>query len=250
MVAETYNQNIDHGLAPGEAAKLEIGASLAALGSGPNLAFWLLYQIFTNTAALEAIQNELCQSSGEDLECGVPTRRILKLNKVRSNCPTLVAMMNETLRYHSATISVKEIQRDTVLADKYLLKKDAIAMIPGQSVHHSKDIWGPDAGTFDYRRLMSSQGKKNLASTSAFRPFGAGANMCPGGNFSMNVDLSLVVMAVLQYDVLPVGEKWVAPTKRRADLWKAMPKPDWDIDVEFVRRVDGEDVEWKFGWAE
>lgn len=29
-----------------------------------------------------------------------------------------------------------------------------------------------------------------------------------------------------------------------------MSKPDWDVDVDFKRRVDKNKVEWKFVWAD
>lgn len=62
--------------------------------------------------------------------------------------------------------------------------------------------------------------------------------------------MSLVAMVVLQYDILPKEGQWKTPTKRNADLWNAMPKPDWDLDVEFVGRVGEKDVQWKFVWAD
>jgi hypothetical protein len=42
---------------------------------------------------------------------------------------------------------------------------------------------------------------------------------------------------------------WRAPTKRDADIWNAMPKPDWDVDVNIFKRVDDEKVDWKFVWG-
>jgi hypothetical protein len=74
--------------------------------------------------------------------------------------------------------------------------------------------------------------------------------MCPGRHFSMNVICSLVAMVVLQFDILPIEGQWNAPTKRNADLWNAMPKPDRDIDVKIVKRVEEKEIEWKFVWAE
>jgi cytochrome P450 len=159
-------------------------------------------------------------------------------------------MLNETLRYHSTVINIKQVQHDTTLADQYLLKKHAIVMIPGQSIHHNTDIWGSTANTFDHTRFLSADSKKHLSSTSAFRPFGAGVTMCPGRHFSTNVMLSLVAMVVLQYDVLPQEEQWVAPSKRNVDLWNAMPKPDWDVSVKLVKRVEEKEVEWKFVWGD
>lgn len=73
--------------------------------------------------------------------------------------------------------------------------------------------------------------------------------MCPGRHFSTNVILSLVAMVVSQYDFTPVEGQWEAPTTRNADIWNAMPKPDWDLDIIIGRRSNVKDVEWKFLWA-
>ncbi|KAF2030421.1 cytochrome P450 [Setomelanomma holmii] len=250
MVPEMYNLNLRTGLASGETAKMEIATSLAMLSSGANTTFWFLYQIFSDSQALETIRQELTDVFVEDPDGYVPKRKILSLDRIKTHCPNLVAMLNETLRYHGTVTNIKQVQHDTTLADQYLLKKDAIVMIPGRSIHHNKDIWGASADVFDHRRFLASDSKRNLSSTSAFRPFGAGVTTCPGRHFSTNVILSLVAMVVLQYDLVPTTGAWVAPTKRNADLWNAMPKPDQDIEVQFVKRHDEKESQFKFVWRE
>lgn len=228
---------------------MEMATSLAMLSSGSNTTFWLLYQIFSNPHALQDIRDELVGLSTEDTTSDNPGRRILSLNLIKAYCLTLLAMLNETLRYHSSVINIKQVQHDTSLADQYFLKKNAIVMIPGQSIHHDKDIWGPSANVFDHSRFLTPDSKRRLSSNSAFRPFGAGITMCPGRHFSTNVICSLVAMVVLQFDFMPVDGQWIPPTKRNADLWNAMPKPDWDVNVKIVRRIEEKETEWKFVWA-
>ncbi|KAI0606697.1 Cytochrome P450 [Pyrenophora tritici-repentis] len=249
MVAEMHRMNMGHGLSSDEAAKMEMATSLAMLSSGAVTVFWLIFHILSNENAVRIIREELHAVASDEPETSdtAPKTRVFKLNSIKEQCPTLVAMLHETLRYHSTVINIKQVQQDTKLADQYLFKKDAVIMIPGQSIHHNTDIWGSSAIVFDHTRFLSASFKKNLASTSAFRPFGAGATMCPGRHFSTNVILSLVAMVVLQYDVLPAAGQWAAPTKRNADLWNAMPKPDWDVNVKLVKRAE-EKTEWKFVW--
>jgi len=57
-------------------------------------------------------------------------------------------------------------------------------------------------------------------------------------------------MVALQFDLMPINGQWIAPTKRNADLWNAMPKPDWDVDVDVARRFNEKETEWKFVWAD
>lgn len=244
MIPEMHELNKSHGLTTEEAAKMEMATSLAMLSSGAVTSFWLLYHILSNpdlTASIREELNSVISSTAFDLV------KVVNLSGVKDNCPTLIAVLNETLRYHSTVINIKQVQHDTTLADQYLLKKNGIVMIPGQSVHHNKDIWGPSADTFNHHRFLSPISKKNLSSTSAFRPFGAGVTMCPGRHFSTNVIMGLVVLVLLNFDVVPLEGQWKQPTKYDADMWNAMPKPDQDIDVRFEPRT-GEQVKWRFVW--
>ncbi|KAH6629053.1 cytochrome P450 [Boeremia exigua] len=244
MIPEMHEINKGHGLSTEEAAKMEMATSLAMLSSGAVTAFWLLFHLFSDKSLTVSVREEL--SSVTEIS-SLEKVKIVNLSTVRDRCPTLVAVLNETLRYHSTVINIKQVQHDTTLDGQYLLKKNGIVMIPGQSVHHNQDIWGATADTFDHQRFLSSNSRKNLSSTSAFRPFGAGATMCPGRHFSTNVILSLATMVLLKFDVSPSDGEWQEPTKRNADMWNAMPKPDQDIDVEFVPRGE-EQAGWKFVW--
>jgi cytochrome P450 len=244
MIPEMHELNIGHGLSTEEAAKMEMATSLAMLSSGAVMTFWLLYHILSDSRVLTSIREELgtvTKNTTADLVM------VVNLSSVKNNCPTLVAMLNETLRYHSTVINIKQVQHDTTLNGQYHLKENGIIMIPGQSIHHNKGIWGPSSHTFDHHRFLTSESKKHLSSTSAFRPFGAGTTMCPGRNFSTNVILSLVVMVILRFNVIPKDGEWRQPTKRNADMWNAMPKPDWDVKVKIEPRGE-EKVQWKFVW--
>ncbi|KAH7381244.1 cytochrome P450 [Phaeosphaeria sp. MPI-PUGE-AT-0046c] len=249
MIPEMYEANNSRGLAPSESAKMEMATSLAMLSSGANTTFWVLYHIFSNPSALQDIREELLAVSKTDCTEVRPVCRTIDLSLVKTECPTLVAILNETLRFHSSVINIKQVQHDTTLADEYLLKKNGIVMIPGQSIHHDKEIWGSRADAFDHLRFLDPQSKRNLSTTSAFRPFGAGATMCPGRHFSTNVILGLVAMVVVQYDFSPVEGQWKAPTTRNADIWNAMPKPDRDLMITISRRHDDNDADWKFVWT-
>lgn len=245
MIPEMHEINKGHGLSTEEAAKMEMATSLAMLSSGAVTSFWLLYHILSDQVLTESIRSELdlVTERKEDEEV-----KIVNLSAVKDRCPTLVAVLNETLRYHSTVINIKQVQHDTTLDGQYLLKKNGIVMIPGQSVHHNKDVWGLSAHAFDHQRFLSADSKKNISSTSAFRPFGAGTTMCPGRHFSTNVILSLAVMILLKFDVTPTNRRWEEPTKRNADMWNAMPKPDRDINVMLVPRRE-ERIERKFIWV-
>jgi hypothetical protein len=155
MIPEMYETNKRHGLVPDEAAKLEMATSLAMLSSGANTTFWLTCQIFSNPLALQDIRRELMSISREDTTSNSLPRRIVNLAHAKAQCPTLMAILHETLRYHSSVINIKQVQHETKLAGQYLMKKGAIVMIPGQSVHHDKEIWGAQADVFRHQEAFS-----------------------------------------------------------------------------------------------
>jgi cytochrome P450 len=160
MIPEMHELNRRHGLSTDEAAKMEMATSLAMLSSGAVTAFWLLFHILSDRDLTADIREELQQATEtKDSE----QIRVINLSAIKDRCPTLVAALNETLRYHSTVINIKQVQHDTTLDAQYLLKKNGIVMIPGHSVHHNKDLWGLDADTFDYRRVVCYENNKKMA---------------------------------------------------------------------------------------
>jgi cytochrome P450 len=244
MIPEMHEINKSHGLTSDEAANMEMATSLAMLSSGSVTTFWLLYHILSDAEVVQKIRREIETITDRSANDNI---NIVNLSGVKEKCSTLTAVLNETLRYHSTVINIKQVQHDTTLDGEYLLKKNGIIMIPGQTIHHNRNIWGSSADVFDYHRFLAPNFRKNLSNTSAFRPFGAGVTMCPGRHFSTNVILSLVVMVLLRFDVVPLDGEWRQPTKRNADMWNAMPKPDWDVNVKFEEQSEKK-VEWKFVW--
>lgn len=249
MIPEMFGINKEHGLTLAEAAKMEMATSLAMLSSGAITTFWLLFHILSNPDVLRTCQQELLGLVVKDTKTIIGRVKVVDMSLIKAMCPTMMAMLHETLRYHSTVINIKEVQHDTTLASEYHLKKGAIVMIPGTAVHHDTEIWGPDATSFDHHRFLTPGGHKKLSSTSAYRPFGAGVTMCPGLHFSTNTMLSLVAMVLLQFDIVPKEKEWSLPSQKNADLWNAMPKPDGDVQVKISSRKDAADVEWKFVWG-
>ncbi|KAF1976962.1 cytochrome P450 [Bimuria novae-zelandiae CBS 107.79] len=248
MIPEMFKVNMAHGLCAAEAAKLEMATSLAMLSSGAISAFWLMFHIVSNPDSLRQCRQEILNLVTKEAATATGVAKLVDLSDIKQKCPTLIAMWQETLRYHSTVINIKKVQNDTTLAEQYYLKKDGIVMIPGTAVHHDTDTWGSNASQFDQTRFLAPEGRKKLSNTTAFRPFGAGTTMCPGRHFSTNAILSLTVMILLQFDIEVVEGVWRMPTKKNADMWNAMPKPDWDIPVRITKRSDTS-TEWKFVWG-
>ena len=250
MISEMFDRNRNLGLTLPEAAKMEMATSLAMLSSGAITTFWLLYHICSDAEILQRCRSELFALTRTTTDNAVDERtKAVDVSLIKKQCPTMSAMLNETLRYHSTVINIKQVHHDCMLANKYFLKKAAIIMIPGTAIHHDTDNWGPSATTFDHRRFTTVEGQKKTTNTANFRPFGAGVTMCPGRHFSTNVILSFAAMVLLQFDVVPTEGEWKMPMKWKADLWNAMPKPDKDVLVCITPRKEADVDMWKFVWG-
>ncbi|KAF2009659.1 cytochrome P450, partial [Aaosphaeria arxii CBS 175.79] len=250
LIHKMFLKNKAYGLNLYEVSKMEIATALAVLSSGSISAFWLTFHIFSDSTILAAIRQEIMDKLVTVSEDG--TRRV-DVSLIRTECPILYSTFQEMFRYHSSVISAKQVINDTVL-DGYHLKKDAVLMIPGPVVHKDHAVWGPSAHEFDYLRFTDARRDvvvkpKNIG-TSVFRPFGAGSTMCPGRFFSTNVILTYAAMSVLQFDIKPVNGVWTMSTKKKADLWNAMPKPDFDVPVIITPRIDEKSGPLEFVWGD
>jgi len=257
MVSEMFEASKAAGISSTEAAKLELANSLAMLSSGAITAFWLLFHIVSDPSILRSVRVELQNlvvRKTDSVNTGNSCVKLVDLSVLEAKCPVLTAVWHESLRYHSAVTNIKSVTHDTHLAGSYLLKRGATIMIPGRAFHHSPAIWGPDAHVFSPERFLPSspsfsrENLKRLKTTSAFRPFGAGASMCPGRHFSSNVVLGLVAMMVLGFEIECAEGRWREPESWGADMWNSMPKPDRDVLV-LVRRRE-EETEWRFVWGD
>ncbi|KAF1953026.1 cytochrome P450 [Byssothecium circinans] len=249
MIPEMYNSNLQLGLSAADAARMELATSLAMLSSGAITTFWLLFHILSDPEALLQCRRELLDLIIGQTITANGLVNVVDTSSIRTGCPTVMAMFHETLRFHSTVINIKEVAHDTYLNSEYFLKKGSTVMVAGPSVHRDTETWGPSADVFNHRRFFCPDGHKNLGVSTAYRPFGAGATMCPGRNFSINVTLTFVAMVLLKYNVEPVSGAWEMPTKADADMWNAMPKPDTDVDVRFTPRREAAGTQWEFVWG-
>jgi hypothetical protein len=246
MIQDMYAANLGHGLSIEECAKMEIATSLALLSSGSITAIWFVLHVLSDASILDEVRSEiLANLTSKDSNGSF----IFDLSKTKAKCPTMMAVFQESMRFHSTVMSAKTVERDIILADTYLLKAGSLLMIPGPVVHSDINVWGATVNKFDHHRFIDT---KKKPSTSAFRPFGSGATMCPGRHFSTNAILGLTAMVVMQFDVSPVGTegRWVLPTTEFADLWNAMPKPDQDVSVELTSCKATAGIDMKFVWGD
>ncbi|KAK3499458.1 putative benzoate 4-monooxygenase cytochrome P450 [Neurospora hispaniola] len=145
----------------------------------------LLFHAVRTPGVMQKLQAELDANIPPEVD--VPTYDMVK------ELPYLEAVINEVLRFHSTSgIGLpRQIPHDAaqgVHIQGYYLPPGTVLSVPTYSIHHSKEIWGPDADEFKperWERLTSRQ--KN-----AFIPFSHGPRSCVGRNVA-EMEMKLIV---------------------------------------------------------
>lgn len=237
-----------------DCASFEIGIIYASTTNATPTAFWMLCYILSDPELSARISAEVTQLVTVSTISGVK-RASLDITCFQSKCPLLVACFHETMRLVNAGTSVRWVMEDTMLDDKYLLKKNGIIQLPAAVMHMDESIWGPQPEIFDPNRFLDLDGltkEQRKLRKDGFIPFGGGRHLCPGRHLAFTEIVSFVAMAVLGFDVrmdnghgrdggylkLPQTQfmKWGNNTR----------KPDGDVDVLIKRKPEWEDCTWSF----
>lgn len=239
-----------YGIAVGDISGFEVGGLLAILVNTIPTAFWMIYYIFSDPTILEDLRVEI----GAIIDTSInnadePVQRTMDLTSIKGDCPLLSSVFQETLRCRSIGSSTREVLNDTILADRYLLKKGAVIQIPSLVVHADSTIWGPTVAKFDARRFIQPEGKDAGAHkqhAGASRAFGGGTTLCPGRHFASTEIMCVVAMFVVRYDLTPVSGGWLTPGWTAKNLASAVMCPSRDVEVDVTARKGYEGGSWAF----
>ena len=232
---------VKYDVAERDIAHLELGGLIAVASNTGPTAFWVLYEVFSNPSLLEELRADLDASTVRTVsEHGRPVYTF-DFSIAKQTSPLLLAIFQESLRFHSSGQQNREVMEDTVLDGKYLLKKGALVQMPSNTVHTDSAVWGPDVHEFQPRRFLNRQ------KPGSFRGFGGGVTLCPGRHFATNEILVMVSLMVLRYDLQPTGGgEWPRLKHAKANVTTAVSLPAQDLEVEALPRKGFENVEWRF----
>lgn len=238
-----YDFNHQNGIPLPDIAKFELGGAIAIITNIVPTSFWMVYQLYSDPELLEICRTEVKRVTKASKNPGGGVSHQIDIAGLESSCPTLVAVLKEVLRFRTIGTAVRVVQQDYMLSDQYLLKKGSLVMLPSPVQHSDRSIWGENVGQFDYRRFLGSE--RHVPGV-AFRAFGGGVGLCPGRYFAATVILSFAATLTAQYDVVPLSGSWPHVTTDKAGGWEVSPKPDQEVDVEFIARDSGNDKgDWK-----
>ena len=237
-------------------------------------AYWTLLHAWSDASLLTDVRTEL---NAAILKANTPDGcplYTLDVSALRHSCPLLLAIFQEVLRFHSYSAASRMVMEDTLLADRYLLKKGAMVQMPSAVIHANKNMWGDDSTVFNPRRMLRRTGtgttKENgvvgegtqgsgtsnekITETeraklhpAAFRAFGGAPWLCPGRHFATTEVLVFVASMLMRFDVEPVqstggnasqaGTMWPPlPTTDGAHLATSVLPPDYDFKVKIRPR--------------
>lgn len=229
-----------YGLSMNDKARFEVVQGHAILANTTPTAFWTLYHVFSNPAILEEVREQVLTLLTVEKQNNTTTRTI-NVSKIRE-VALLDSILHESLRHYGSGTGSRIVLEDTMLDEKYLLKKSSFVFMPNHSYHFDRSSWGPTVNDFDAHRFMNA--KSHPSGT--FRGFGGGVNLCPGRFFAMSEILSMCAMFALRYDITPISGDWVHPGTDSSNMSLIVHPPKQKVEVKFAVRKGWEGGSWAF----
>ena len=146
------------------------------------MCFWTLSHLLYNPSLLDRTRRETESAfhNGKlDLE-GLADSSLLD------------ALVLETLRFYSASYSIRTVAQPTILGGKKFERGSRI-IAPFRQLHFDHAVYGHDDHVFDPERFLRD---KTLARGTSFRPFGGGTSYCPG-RFLAKQEVKMFIALVL-----------------------------------------------------
>jgi cytochrome P450 len=151
----------------------------------PKTCFWAIAFLFQNHAFRQHVIDDsglIFRSNGTmDLQA-------------LSDCPTLSSLVNEVLRFGSASSSMRVTTVDTIIGGKRIPAKSRV-MVPTRELHLNPSVFGTTSNQFRPERFLTA--KEDLTKSSSFRPFGGGISHCPG-RFIAQQEIKMVIVLLLK----------------------------------------------------
>ncbi|EJT80234.1 benzoate 4-monooxygenase [Gaeumannomyces tritici R3-111a-1] len=168
---------------------------IAGSDTTSNTSCALLYHVVRTPHVLPKLRAEM--DAAIPAGVAVPT-----FEQVR-DLPYLQAVVNETMRHHSTSgiglPRMVPLDSPGVEICGRFFPPGTVLSVPTYSVHHSAEIWGPDAD--DFRPERWAEGAITERQKNAFIPFSYGPRACIGRNIA-EMELKLIVAAwARRYDI-------------------------------------------------
>jgi cytochrome P450 len=257
MIQHRVAINLKNGITKEMTGHGEMIMMFAILGNAVPTTFWFLANLFSKPKLLQEVRDEIKNAievtNKAETGAGVEIRTI-HVDMLKAGAPVLVSSFRETLRMVANLTSVRWILEDTIIGDKYLLKKDSIVQVASGVVHMDKETWGAEAAMFNPKRFIITSTETSTPTTvplpnnvpsAAFRAFGGGSVICPGRHFAQSEIVGFVAAFVMGFDMeKPGGEAFELPARNNEAIPLAVMKPTTSCRVIIKKRQGLENVKW------
>ena len=247
MVQARYEVNRKYGVPIEDIEHFDLSVCYGLLVNTVPGASWAIYYLYSQPGLLQEAREAIRSHVKVSLDSSGSITRQVNIAEVVAGYPLLSSLVQETLRVQSTNASGRIILKDTMIEDRYLLKKDSILLIPSAELHKNALAWGPSFKDFDPERFVPKRinGAKTPAST--YRAYGSGASVCPGRFLAANEILIVLVIMVLKYDLRPLQGRWIMP-ESRPHITTSVLTPVEDIPVTITEWEGYGHGSWKFVW--
>ncbi|KAL4800358.1 cytochrome P450 [Aspergillus venezuelensis] len=165
---------------------------IAGSDTTSNTSCAILYWCLRTPGVIERLHKELDEAIPKDID--VPTHAMVK------DIPYLQWVISETMRIHSTSAMglPREIPEGNapVEISGHIFKPGDVLSVPSYTIHHSKEIWGPDADDFVPERWAPE--RLTARQKAAFIPFSHGPRACVGRNVA---EMELLVICATVFRV-------------------------------------------------
>ncbi|KAJ3032702.1 hypothetical protein HDV00_007201 [Rhizophlyctis rosea] len=196
---------IEEGMDLRTRATLAVGLLWGLQTNALQAAFWCLAYLVTK--ADEEFRDRLREEGKECLKVSVDPQGNIAAENIDvqklSSAPLLSSLFNETLRYASGTLVLREVAQDSMLMDVesgkvYRVQEGDLVALPVRHVHLDEGVH-ERAEEFLVERFVKERGGRY-----ELMPFGGGVSLCPGRFFAANEIKAFVVVLLQVFDICTV----------------------------------------------
>ncbi|KAL7940230.1 cytochrome P450 [Trichoderma barbatum] len=217
-----------------------------------NIISWALCHILANLELRDALVVELKRL----VDTSSSPYLIIDADRIRNNCPLLVATWYELLRVYGDAPVARGVHKDSLFDGKYRLEKGSIIMTPIHLHNFDRNIWGEHAGAFQPRRFLQNNKSVDAELIKHLNVFGLpGMHQCPGRYLAFTMTLAFLGKVLLEFDITPAPDdalgKGNIPKRKETMLGLPAMSDDPKVNMRRHRGIEGVRVAFdnvKPGW--
>ena len=143
-------------------------------------------------------------------------------------------ILDETLRLWPTAPGFNRTPfEDTVIGGKYAVAAGTAITVISQALHHSTEVWGPDAKEFNPDHTAAE--RMTAIPPNAYKPFGTGQRACIGRQFAIQEAVLVLGMLVQRFDFVDhldyqLKTKTTLTVKPDELFIQVQPRPGFQLD--------------------